>query len=56
MRMDWSDATSEQSLRDLVAIVSRLEKTVENQLKFIGSLLFINTTLVGGIIYMAFWR
>ena len=51
-----NDSTSEQSLRDLVEISVRLENTIASQLKFIGHLLFINTGLVGVIIYMAFWR
>ena len=49
-----NNSTSEQYLRELVQISVRLENTLASQLKFIGSLLFINTGLVGMITYMAF--
>ena len=49
-----NDSSSEQSLRDLVEIVSRLENLVNSRLTFIASTLFVNTGLVAVIYYMAF--
>ena len=45
-----------KSLQRMEGLLYHLSGDVRQQLKFIGSLLFINTGLVGVIIYMAFWR